>query len=411
MFDVVNTTMAQLTYSAMPSYTALSSFTVPMMSKDDIATMYLWLFQCLSWSTALKILVFVLVAANFKNFPLVYHLRILNGVRFVLRSQRSSKPLTPDQLFQPLITSSKATLMETDVFGHKSNSTYFSDVDVARVHLLTTLFSKAIENYRGSTTMNGLSGKTSSAFTIPLGGVSCSFRKELKPYETYDMWTRILSWDQKWFYLVTHFVKKGAKIEPREYTMYPRQMSTSSSASSRKGSMASVERRESKDSTGGIAQPAIAASAMSKIVFKNGRITLAPEVMLELAGLLPPKEKNPVAHREELKEAQIEANAKDNPAANPTELLPDLDTSDSDSGYESPRRNSEDNASQSWTRERIEAERQRGMKMASLLAKQTALEDEFSDEAALGRHYDGHGVEGVVSTLAQLGKLSRYQLL
>lgn len=59
----------------------------------------------------------------------------------------------------------------------------------------------------------------------------------------------------------------------------------------------------------------------------------------------------------------------------------------------------------------IEAERKRGMRMAKTLARQTELNDEFRSEKALGRHYDGHGIEGVVATLAQLGRLSNYQLL
>lgn len=148
-------------------------------------------------STIAKAVLLLLVIANLKNFPLIYHLRILNGIRFVLRSQRPKIKLNPEHLFLPLITSSRATLLETDVFGHKSNSTYFADVDIARTHFVTTVFSEAIEKFRGSTTMNGLSGKPRSAFTMPLGGVSCNFKKELKPYEAYDMWTRILSWDNK----------------------------------------------------------------------------------------------------------------------------------------------------------------------------------------------------------------------
>lgn len=225
-------------------------------------------------SVLYKILLLVLVAANLKNFPLVYHLRILNGIRFVLRSQRPSVTLMPEHLFQPLITSSKATLLETDVFGHKSNSTYFSDVDIARTHFVTTVFGEAIESFRGSTTMNGLSGKPRSSFTMPLGAVSCSFRKEIKPYETYDMWTRILSWDEKWFYLVTHFVKRSAGIKPEEHTLYPKQNTTRQS------------RRFSRTTTD-VDSSAVCASALSKVVFKDGRKTIPPHIMLELAGLLP----------------------------------------------------------------------------------------------------------------------------
>lgn len=59
----------------------------------------------------------------------------------------------------------------------------------------------------------------------------------------------------------------------------------------------------------------------------------------------------------------------------------------------------------------MEAERCRALKLVQHLADQTAFEQEFTPEVALGRHYDGYGVEGVVSTVAQLGGLSAYQLL
>lgn len=346
-----------------------------------------------------KALLLFFVAVNFKSFPLIYHLRILNGIRFVLRSQRSPRQLTPDQLFQPLITSSKAPLMEIDVFGHKSNSTYFSDLDVARTHFVTTMFSRAIEEFRGSTTMNGLSRQPKSAFTMPLGAVSCVFKRELKPYEAYDMWTKVLAWDEKWFYLVTHFVKRGAKIEPSEHTMYPQQNKHSVDSQGKPDT--------SKDN-------AICASALSKVVFKNGRITIAPKVMLEFAGLIPTEHSEPEGKAPELEQAQIKANTADGlPNKDAVKPVEEMEGSDNDSGYNGSRRTSIHQTDVERTREKIEEERQRGMEIAGLLAAQSQLEDEFvgNEGAALGRHYDGHGIEGVVSTLAQLGKLSKYQLL
>jgi len=373
-----------------------------------------WVHQHLTWSTLLNVVFIILLAANFKNLPLVYHLRILNAVRFVLKSQRPPKPLNPEQLFKPLITSSRATLMETDVLGHKSNSTYFSDVDVARTHLITTLFSTAIEKIRGSTTMNSLSGKARSAFTVPLGGVSCSFSRELKPYEKYDMWTRILAWDEKWLYIITHFVKGGAKIVPREYTLYPRQNSTTSSSKTfHQSSMANLNTaRGSKGGQESLHTPnsAIAASMLSKVVFKNGRITIAPEMMLEAAGLLPPKPTGTEAeHSSSLAHAQILANGSGVRAQEAISQVEKIQGCDSSS--HSSHRGSMEGLKQGCMRESIEAKRRRGMKSARLLGDQVALVHEFNDQVALGRHYDGYGVEGVVATLAQLCKLSNYQLL
>lgn len=427
MFEMSNSTISDFAANVAPVRGILTSMQRNMLSEDKLAQVHEWLAtsmtpasllqglqslqQSLTWSRVLITICVLLVAVNFKNFPLVYHLRILNGVRFVLKSQRPPQPLNPEQLFKPLITSSRATLMETDVFGHKSNSTYFSDVDIARAHIITTLFSSAIEKIRGSVVMNGLSGKASSAFTVPLGGVSCSFRRELRPYEKYDMWTRILSWDEKWVYLVTHFVKAGAKVEPREYQLYPRQNSVAagSSKTSRQSSIVDLDSRRSSitgQASADIPKSAIAASAMSKIVFKNGRVTIAPEVMLEAAGLLPPKPSE--NHGEELKQAQVVANLADvgpKEAASQAEKVEGSDAASESSYSES------DPVGLLEMRAAIESERQRGMKLARLLREQTELEHEFNDQVALGRHYDGHGIEGVVATLAQLGKLSNYQLL
>lgn len=79
--------------------------------------------------------------------------------------------------------------------------------------------------------MNGLTAKNSK-FTLALGAVSCTVRPELLPYETYDMRTRILTWDEKWVYMVTHFVKQGARIDPIEVTLYPKQKKEASRKSS-----------------------------------------------------------------------------------------------------------------------------------------------------------------------------------
>ncbi|KAI1621934.1 hypothetical protein EDD37DRAFT_683827 [Exophiala viscosa] len=337
----------------------------------SLITTWVFFTQLITFNNFWKLSTLVLLLINIKVFPFVYHLRILNGLRFVLRSQRPKRDVGPENLFQPIITSSKAPLMEIDVFGHKSNSTYFCDIDIARVHLITTLFGNGIANIRGDTTMNGLRGKPSSKFSVALGAVSCVFRKEILPYETYDMWTKVLAWDDKWFYLVTHFVKKGHKIEPRRSSLYPQQnKNRSAQDQSEDQEDTAIFNTETTDSTAGPATAPIAASALSKVVYKNGRITIRPKEMLEKAGLMP--------------------------------VIQSGDDKDEAAG-EDPEKIKLATA--------IEAERQRGMRIAALLSEQSALEGEFNSDTALGRHYDGIGVEGVVATLAQLGKVSPYQLV
>jgi len=90
-----------------------------------------------------------------------------------------------------------------------------------------------------------------------LGGVQCSFKKEIKPYAGYEMWSRVLSWDRKWMYIVTHFVEKGT-VKPGATNTKP-----------------------------GHWEKRIHASAVSKYVFKIGRLTVHPAVIIEASGMLP----------------------------------------------------------------------------------------------------------------------------
>ncbi|KAI1496100.1 hypothetical protein F5X99DRAFT_85864 [Biscogniauxia marginata] len=338
----------------------------------------------LTWSTLWFSLLCIFVVLNLKNMPFMWHMRLLNAFRFILRTQRPSVPLTPSHLFQPIITTSSAQLMEIDLNMHKSNSSYFADVDIARTHLVCTLFASGIERMRGGTAAYTGSGRP--VFGLALGGVFCTFRREIRPYHEFEMWSKILCWDEKWIYIVTHFVRKGAAA-PKAYSLYPNQslgqsQQNSSDANAtikgglhdeldgilRRTSMNSISSSSSSDSA---YSKDIFATALSKCVFKSGRKTVAPELMLQMSGLLPNSSEKELSVEEEAEAAR--------------------------------------------TREDIEAQRQKGMQMAQLLATQHQqdLEAEFSgsDCEALGRHTDGAGVAGVVNTLMQLAHVKKSQVL
>lgn len=290
----------------------------------------------------------------------------------------------------------------------ESNSSYFSDNDIARTHLVCTLFAKGIEKIRGGT--SALIDGKASPFAFALGAVSCSFRKEIKPYEQYEMWTRVLTWDEKWLYVVTHFVRKDAAT-PNGISLYPSQQT----AALDKRQAVTVDGLLTED---GKNKPIVYASALSKCVFKKGRITIAPIVMLEAAGLLPPRNEPVSTWRDDSVLDSFESHNSSNDAAvkNTQFVEPDSphDFTDNSTNFTSDdtlegasRRTSAD-----CTHEAIEIERLRGLEVAKHLAQQAALESHFnSDTDALGRHRDGTGLTGVVTTLAQLGKISRTQFL
>lgn len=85
-----------------------------------------------------------------------------------------------------------------------------------------------------------------------VAGVSCTFRGEIKPFQRYHMYSRILCWDQKWFWIVTWFTS------PPKYNS------------------------KTGDSGGG----KVFATALSKCVWKKQRVTVKPSVMMQASGLL-----------------------------------------------------------------------------------------------------------------------------
>ncbi|KAI0849674.1 hypothetical protein F5Y00DRAFT_269072 [Daldinia vernicosa] len=316
----------------------------------------------LTWSTLWFTLLCFFVVLNIKNMPFMWHLRLVNGFRFILRTQRPAVPLTHTHIFQPIITSSTAQLMEIDFNMHKSNSSYFADVDIARTHLVCTLFAKGIDQMRGGTA--AYTGSKKPVFGLALGAVSCNFKREVRPYEEYEMWSKILAWDEKWIYIVTHFVRKDA-AKPKNYSLYPEQ----SLSQSRRNSTTESGVSSNSSNTDDEVKPDkhIFATALSKCVFKSGRKTVSPELMLQMSGLLPAG----TSGEKSFDEATI--------------------------------------------MQGIEAQRQKGLETAQLLAGQTQqnLEAEFAgaDCEALGRHTDGAGIVGVVNTLMQLARLKKTQLL
>lgn len=211
---------------------------------------------------------------------------------------------------------------------------------------------------RGGT--EAITGSKEPIFGIALGAVNCNFKKELKPYESYEMWTRVISWDEKWIWLVTHFVRKDAS-KPKSYSLYPQQ------------------KTDSRDEKSKVLDPrdGVVASALSKCVFKQGRKTISPEFMLRASGLLP--------------DASMKSNL-----------------------YAEFGENMKSSVIEEWTYERIEEERLRGKKIADTLSAESHLdlEQSFTGESeALGRHSDGAGIVGVLSTLAQLAGLKKSQIL
>jgi hypothetical protein len=295
---------------------------------------------CTLWDFLIALL-FGFVIANLKALPGVYHvsrspsrmrtlrkdadlntcqMRIFDYLQHHIVFNRQRRITATNHgghvLFQPVIMTSFSPLLEIDYNIHKSNSTFFSDLDVNRSHLVIALFKPALSVSR-------LGGR----LDIALGGTTCLFRKPIKSYQSYEVWSRVLTWDEKWLYVVSHFMLKG-KAKPAGITLSTR---------------AGKALYPVSDVTGAVPD-GILASAISRYVFKDGRKTVSPQEVIRDLGLIPE------AHMPEVTEQAAQNN-----------------------GMAQPK--TEDDL---WNYQRIELERQNGMKIAVSFTALDALHGTFS---------------------------------
>ena len=206
-------------------------------------------------------------------------------MRHVTFDKRPTAASTPERLtlFQPSIYTTSTPVGELDYNLHKSNSTYLTDLDIARGLHVFKIFRTGFAHY-GAT--NGKEGK--ARFFPALGGVSCLFKREIKPFIKFEVWTRVLSWDSKWIYVVSHFVKAGA-VRPESFVDQPWLKGPSRrkrTAGGGDGAAKADEKGASPAAPAG-SHPAIYCTCVTKYVMKKGRKTIPPEEFLRVCDLLP----------------------------------------------------------------------------------------------------------------------------
>lgn len=252
------------------------------------------------------------------------------------------------------------------------------------------LFSQGVDYARNARRRVGILGASEDLIGLALGAVSCTFRKEVKPFQSYEMWTRILTWDDKWIYTVTHFVRKDT-VRPRGFTFLRPQ---EQHLIPRQGKLSDLARKED----------AIFASALSKCVWKKGRRTVPPEIMLQVSGLLPPRpgqeeyitslRNEPLGRLTFSKQAEeyydIPFKIIDRMEAIWAMLRSHLTFETEAAGEEEGRRgrnwkhrdlpnhHPRQPRREEWTWEKVEQERQRGMEIAKSLAEMDRLHGEFT---------------------------------
>lgn len=340
--------------------TSLGAFVAFMASFAEFRALITRLLGIGSPGGIWRLLALVSVFLNLKTVPFVWHIRLFRALVYHLYWQPT--PLPPRALFQPLITSTRTPITECDYNLHKSNSTYFSDLDIGRSHFVSALLRSGIRRLSSKKTPQDSAPGTEhvkGAFSIALGGITCHFKREVKPYARFEIWTRLLAWDHKWLYLVSHMVRPGV-AKPTTFTLQPWKKSD------RQGRRMEALDQEEQDQMREKLKGAIYATSIAKYVVKKGRWTVAPELVLRDSGLLPEKTNASTERDSESETAEEKHDALEDSA------LP----ADSNPGE--------------WTWEHVEAERQRGLKLAEHFAALDGLHDEFALKVddALGEFSD-----------------------
>jgi acyl-CoA thioesterase FadM len=87
---------------------------------------------------------------------------------------------------------------DLDLNLHINNGRYLTLMDLGRMQLLVRL---------------GLLGPVVKNLWMPvIGAAHIRFRKSLSPFQSFELRTRIVSWDEKWIYIEQNFVSKGERI-------------------------------------------------------------------------------------------------------------------------------------------------------------------------------------------------------
>jgi hypothetical protein len=219
----------------------------------------------------------------------------------------------------------------------------------------------------------GLPNDTTSAkgrYIIALGGVCCFFQRQIEPLQQFEIYTRLLAWDRKWIYCVSHIVKKGA-IKPDSYALQPWKK--------RNGQSEDVKNNEDLGKH-------IFATSVARYVFKKGRLTINPEIVLERSGLLPRRPTGVSLPPRTESVAPTPAIA-ETPGVNGSSTSPEAVAAEVSSRLGNVI-DTPEMADNGWTWDDMERERLEGLKIASHFEALSAAHGELKAGEVLGQYGD-----------------------
>ena len=98
-------------------------------------------------------------------------------------------------LFEPSVISFRVMPWDCDINRHLTNARYPAFMDLARTHLM------------GQVKL--LKPMLKRRWLPVLAGSDCSFLRPIKPLQKFEVVTRLLTWDEKYFYVEQRFEVKG----------------------------------------------------------------------------------------------------------------------------------------------------------------------------------------------------------
>ncbi|KAF9376031.1 hypothetical protein CPC16_000396 [Podila verticillata] len=136
----------------------------------------------------LRRLILVVLLCNFKSLPGVFHakmgLRIAAVQLYSLRHRQQFRIKPTDTS----IVRERVWFDDLDLNFHFSNSSYGKNCDYARVKYVTSLLGPSV-----------LPLHPLRKIAFALGGNQMWFKKEITLFQSYEIRTRLLAWNQKWF--------------------------------------------------------------------------------------------------------------------------------------------------------------------------------------------------------------------
>lgn len=142
-----------------------------------------------------------LLAANSKIIPGSWHSKI---ALYFIKHLYIQGERRPESVFDSQTLHTICQLPEIDMYGHKSNSTYLADLDFSRLKLLTYQFRRTFRSHNSP----GMQRGYFEWIKAPVASANICYLAEIKPFQLYNVRSRIFGWDRKWIFVLSTFEGK-----------------------------------------------------------------------------------------------------------------------------------------------------------------------------------------------------------